>query len=608
MAKLTLNAVASLTNETTALLTINNNSTNVVNAFENTLSRDGASPNQMLSAIDMNSNRILNLPSPLSAGEPLRLQDLINFSSGTSVFNRIILTADTTFWVRSDGNDANTGLVNTAAGAKRTWNGLYLAFTSLYDAGGKIVTLKSGTTGTYPAGLFMSTAWVGGGQLIIDLNGSSIAETVTKGIINDVVQPGQITIQNSAGLGVGGVISSAGFAAIQNDQPSDMNIGIGITTGPAFDAHYEATQGAGIYLSAPINVTSNGTLTAQEFVLTAGGGIFGFNGQTVNFLTNQTFTLGTIVAQSNSSIAANAVTWNLNAHTISGPRYNVSLGGNIYTAGAGATYIPGSAAGIQTSGGLYDGTMGATVIYGGAAANSVLTLSSTNSLAPSGDNLNLNASNIFLSASAGATNINLGNSGANSVLLNFTGSTSGFTTLKSSAVASGVLTLPAGTDTLTTNNLTATLASKTISATVNAIQIPYFAAELSANQGTTTTTVNKILCNTEIADPNSWYDNATNYRFTPQLAGKYKITAAVGVSGTTVTEIDLFIRVNGATKAQSFILGMNTATAQSATISKVVTLNGSTDFVEMFAAAFGTGTLNFLAAPSTWFEAQYMGA
>lgn len=39
-------------------------------AMENTLSRDGTSPNSMAANLDMDSNRILNLPDPASAGEP----------------------------------------------------------------------------------------------------------------------------------------------------------------------------------------------------------------------------------------------------------------------------------------------------------------------------------------------------------------------------------------------------------------------------------------------------------------------------------------------------------------------------------------------------------
>jgi hypothetical protein len=61
MAKLSLGNVANLLGSPTAAATvINQNSDLVEAAFENTLSRDGTSPNQMLADLDMNHNDILN--------------------------------------------------------------------------------------------------------------------------------------------------------------------------------------------------------------------------------------------------------------------------------------------------------------------------------------------------------------------------------------------------------------------------------------------------------------------------------------------------------------------------------------------------------------------
>lgn len=69
--KITLNSVGDITNTTTAASNINGNSSLIQAAFENTLSRDGTSPNQMNSNLDMNSNRIVNLPTGLSSDEPV---------------------------------------------------------------------------------------------------------------------------------------------------------------------------------------------------------------------------------------------------------------------------------------------------------------------------------------------------------------------------------------------------------------------------------------------------------------------------------------------------------------------------------------------------------
>lgn len=83
MSKVVLNDIATLSSVIAAM---NSNSTAIEEAFENTLSRDGTSPNQMEADIDMNSNRIVNLLAPASATEPLRLQDLEDFVGGSLSF------------------------------------------------------------------------------------------------------------------------------------------------------------------------------------------------------------------------------------------------------------------------------------------------------------------------------------------------------------------------------------------------------------------------------------------------------------------------------------------------------------------------------------------
>ncbi len=76
MAKIVLDDLTSIQNDPTAVDTINDNSALIEAAFENTLSRDGTGPNQMLANLDMNSRKILNLPAPRSPLEPARLKDI----------------------------------------------------------------------------------------------------------------------------------------------------------------------------------------------------------------------------------------------------------------------------------------------------------------------------------------------------------------------------------------------------------------------------------------------------------------------------------------------------------------------------------------------------
>ena len=61
MAKLTTTDLTSLANETSAVTQINANNALIETAMENTLSRDGTTPNTMSADIDLNSNDLLNV-------------------------------------------------------------------------------------------------------------------------------------------------------------------------------------------------------------------------------------------------------------------------------------------------------------------------------------------------------------------------------------------------------------------------------------------------------------------------------------------------------------------------------------------------------------------
>lgn len=76
MPKITLNDLSSTINETSSIALVNANNALIEAALENTLSRDGTTPNSMSASLDMNSNRILNLPAPIGPTEPLRLGDI----------------------------------------------------------------------------------------------------------------------------------------------------------------------------------------------------------------------------------------------------------------------------------------------------------------------------------------------------------------------------------------------------------------------------------------------------------------------------------------------------------------------------------------------------
>lgn len=93
MAKVTLNDITSGYASVTVL---NQNFAAIETALENTLSRDGSTPNQMTADLDMNSNRILNLPAPGDVKEPARLQDILDASGSLNSTNASLVTAAAT--------------------------------------------------------------------------------------------------------------------------------------------------------------------------------------------------------------------------------------------------------------------------------------------------------------------------------------------------------------------------------------------------------------------------------------------------------------------------------------------------------------------------------
>lgn len=68
--------IDNLQSETTAVNSINENFQAVADLLDENLSRDGTAPNFMSNNLDMNSQRILNLPQAINPTDPIRLMDL----------------------------------------------------------------------------------------------------------------------------------------------------------------------------------------------------------------------------------------------------------------------------------------------------------------------------------------------------------------------------------------------------------------------------------------------------------------------------------------------------------------------------------------------------
>ena len=143
---------------------------------------------------------------------------------------------------------------------------------------------------------------------------------------------------------------------------------------------------------------------------------------------------------------------------------------------------------------------------------------------------------------------------------------------------------------------------------------PAFYAELSSSQTTSDSSATKINFNTEVFDSGSVYDNSTNYRFTPGVAGKYFVFSGLSVYGTnafTIGQSYYYIYKNGSAYAseQHYEIdgSSNTNGSVDLYIGRVLDLDDD-DYIEMYLNAdvssgspsvqggTGTGNSSFFGA------------
>jgi hypothetical protein len=133
---------------------------------------------------------------------------------------------------------------------------------------------------------------------------------------------------------------------------------------------------------------------------------------------------------------------------------------------------------------------------------------------------------------------------------------------------------------------------------------PAFSAYRVGTQSITSSTWTKVQLSSEEFDTNSNYDNATNYRFTPTVAGYYQVNGSVKTSGSSISYALVGVYKNGVIYKEGCPQAY-TATAQNAPIvSCLVYLNGSTDYIELYGfVTAGAGVGFDCAQVNTYFQA-----
>jgi hypothetical protein len=163
------------------------------------------------------------------------------------------------------------------------------------------------------------------------------------------------------------------------------------------------------------------------------------------------------------------------------------------------------------------------------------------------------------------------------------------------------ITIGASGDTI---NVVGTLQNN--GAAVGGTNTPAFMATLSSAQNVSDNTNTKVSANTVLFDTDSAYDNSTNYRFTPQTAGKYFVFGSVFCDPQTASDLvygRAYLYKNGSQVKATTIDFRNTAGREVVvSVSVIVDMNGSTDYVELFGnvnASDGAG-MRFGATDSFW--------
>lgn len=173
-------------------------------------------------------------------------------------------------------------------------------------------------------------------------------------------------------------------------------------------------------------------------------------------------------------------------------------------------------------------------------------------------------------------------------------------TMLSPSVITGqtAVTTPATDDVLLCYDTSATALRKITFADFG--NTPAFQATINSSQSITTSADTKAQFAVEDFDTDSCYDNTTNYRFTPNVAGKYFVytqtNLVTGAGAVVIQEANTKIKKNG-TSINVAVLGAytnNFANVLSLYNGSVIDFNGTTDYVEVFVETYissGTVTL-----------------
>jgi hypothetical protein len=257
------------------------------------------------------------------------------------------LTANRTYYVRTDGSDDNDGLADSAGGAFLTLQKAIDTVQAL-DLAGFDVTIEVGD-GTYTAAV-AGAPWVGDGTVTIDGNSGSPGNVIVSTTSADaiVAQDGASLVVQ--GLEVRTTTSGHGLAAYRGGTVRWSNVRFGACA----TAHIAATDGGMARVGGSYEIVGN---AASHFYAARGGLVVNVSSPTVTVTGTPAFSTAFAFSEDNGGVVVPGLTFSGSA---TGARYSANKNSVVVTGGAGASYFPGDAAGSVTNGARYDTDIGTT--------------------------------------------------------------------------------------------------------------------------------------------------------------------------------------------------------------------------------------------------------
>lgn len=124
----------------------------------------------------------------------------------------------------------------------------------------------------------------------------------------------------------------------------------------------------------------------------------------------------------------------------------------------------------------------------------------------------------------------------------------------------------------------------TVAATANPT---FYATRITTNQSISASTWTKVQCQSEEWDTNSNYDNSTNFRFTPTVAGYYQFSGGLEFNNVIGFYQIAFYKNGSSHRLSSYYANSTNGTQVS--ISDLIYCNGTTDYVELWGATSTSG-------------------